>query len=557
MAKFTANHDKLYFDTLCRTKKAESVLSLIQATYQVKKDSTVSAKEEIAEKLVHAYELFKGTSGTYAGDPKQFESQYTIGHELCIWKNGNLDLTDLAIKVAENRITIRDYFDIVFLNYIQPVNNIIVHILYHLLVYMKENHINRISKEDMTNAYKNVCGLKGENYSKTGINGAYNMLLGSNYFKEDSMNKELIYSGPCSIDELISRCDTTYVTKGYEVAKEELKKEKDYIKYLLQDYRYIEEESTEPPHEPSVIGGENIIFYGVPGVGKSYEINSRINPEHTDRIVFHPDYTYSDFTGQILPRLVPDEENPSVKKLNYVFEAGPFTRILKRAETDKNNMYYLVIEEINRGNAPAIFGDIFQLLDRDDNGASTYSISNYDVAEEVYSDGAHQVKIPSNLSIYATMNTSDQNVFTLDTAFQRRWQMHLIKNDISSAAHATQNIDGSKITWGDFAEVINNEIISFNENMGSSEDKRLGAYFVGINELTKNKFTEKVIKYLWDDAFKMDHSAIFNSEITTLDEIIQKVQETSSDSDILKNILTDNVYLKMLHNNTNYKEGEK
>ena len=101
--------------------------------------------------------------------------------------------------------------------------------------------------------------------------------------------------------------------------------------------------------------GANILFYGVPGAGKSHEIDKIIVQDRSERVVFHPDYTYSDFVGQILPRVVED-------KLKYVFEPGPFTKMLKKASDDPDNMYYLVIEEINRGNAPAIFGDIFQFM---------------------------------------------------------------------------------------------------------------------------------------------------------------------------------------------------
>lgn len=202
--------------------------------------------------------------------------------------------------------------------------------------------------------------------------------------------------------------------------------------------------------------GENILFYGVPGAGKSHEIDSIIDQERSERVVFHPDYTYSDFVGQILPRVVNE-------KLKYVFEPGPFTKMLKKAVDDPNNMYYLIIEEINRGNAPAIFGDIFQLLDRNDDGSGKYHISNYDIATIVYGDENRNISIPSNLTLLATMNTSDQNIFTLDTAFQRRWEMHLIKNDISKAIHAKEVIEGSKISWGRFATVTNEEIIKFGE----------------------------------------------------------------------------------------------
>lgn len=293
--------------------------------------------------------------------------------------------------------------------------------------------------------------------------------------------------------------------------------------------------------------GVNILFYGVPGAGKSYEIDQMIVQERSERVVFHPDYTYSDFVGQILPRII-KKEGESEGKLRYVFEPGPFTKMLKKAHDDPGNMYFLVIEEINRGNAPAIFGDIFQLLDRNDDGSGKYHIANYDMAKVVFGDDHEEelIKMPENLTLLATMNTSDQNVFTLDTAFQRRWEMHLIKNDVYKADHAASKIEGSEITWGKFADITNLEIIRFGEETGSSEDKRLGAYFARINELTRDKFPEKVLKYLWDDAFKMDHYAYFNENISSVDNIIDVFKETQSQGDTLKRVLKLAVYMKMI-----------
>lgn len=228
-------------------------------------------------------------------------------------------------------------------------------------------------------------------------------------------------------------------------------------------------------------GAENILLYGVPGAGKSHEIKTKYcdDEKYMERVVFHPDYTYSDFVGQILPRVEKDRDGND--KLKYVFTPGPYTKLLKKAQNDPGNYYYLVIEELNRGNAPAIFGEVFQLLDRKDEedfpleevGESEYGISNYEVAKEVYGDEKHQVRIPSNMYVLATMNTADQNVFTLDTAFQRRWNMRQIENNFDKSEHSKDIIAGTKVSWGAFATVINDMVIDINVDMASSEDKRL------------------------------------------------------------------------------------
>lgn len=283
-----------------------------------------------------------------------------------------------------------------------------------------------------------------------------------------------------------------------------------------------------------ISGGVNVILYGVPGSGKSWTIEHEYCNDESkiERLVFHPDYMYSDFIGQILPIVVDD-------KVRYQFVPGPFTKLLKKAYNDPQNMYYLIIEEINRGNAPAIFGEVFQLLDRvtDSNhkypiGTSEYGITNANIAKEVYGDTEHKVRIPSNLSLIGTMNTSDQNVFTLDTAFQRRWIMRMIQNSFKNHAFAQKTILDTTVTWENFCYAINNEILRM-RNVTSSEDKRLGAYFISESDLGplidesaladnpeeqikahhKNSiFAEKVLKYLWDDAFKFNHNDIFNSK---------------------------------------------
>lgn len=325
--------------------------------------------------------------------------------------------------------------------------------------------------------------------------------------------------------------------------------------------------------ERRVSSGSNVLLYGVPGSGKSWTIEHEYCKKGTnvERLVFHPDYTYSDFIGQILPNV--DEEG----QVSYKFTPGPFTNILHDAYNNPEKEYILIIEEINRGNAPAIFGEVFQLLDRktelreaDDDGypigTSEYGITNANIAKIVYGDARHKVRIPSNLSIIGTMNTSDQNVFTLDTAFQRRWEMRLIENNFEHVDRslADAEILDTGVTWQTFCTEINNIIVGNNARMTSAEDKRLGAYFVHLKDLMYNdemgnlsdgeydalrkkeqsgtitetekdrlyairsamkqnrKFPEKVIKYLWDDAFKFNREIVF--ETTTYQSLEQVIR---------------------------------
>lgn len=328
-----------------------------------------------------------------------------------------------------------------------------------------------------------------------------------------------------------------------------------------------------------LITGRNILLYGVPGSGKSWTIEHEYCKAGTkvERLVFHPDYTNADFIGQILPVV-----DPTDKMVTYEFTSGPFTNILRDAYQNPTVPYVLIIEEINRGNAPAIFGDIFQLLDRMveektfegityPRGTSEYGITNENIAKAVYNDEKHKVRIPSNLSILGTMNTSDQNVFTLDTAFQRRWSMRLIENNFDNVRPSLANAEilDTNVTWQKFCETVNKLIVGNSAKMASAEDKRLGVYFIHENDLKFNDkalptgnytktldelndllkaeskdnldatqetrleelreailhnrlFPEKVIKYLWDDAFKFNHEALFDTEtMDSLEKVIR------------------------------------
>lgn len=322
-----------------------------------------------------------------------------------------------------------------------------------------------------------------------------------------------------------------------------------------------------------IIPSSNILLYGVPGCGKSHKVEeeyeSKITTEKNKvRVVFHPDYTYSDFVGQLLPVLKEVENAQGVKeeKLQYEFVPGPFTKIIKTAYEEPNQQCLLIIEELNRGNAPAIFGEIFQLLDRNDNGESKYGIYNTDIAKYAYGGLPENqgiainviantpIKLPPNLTIVATMNTSDQNVFTMDTAFQRRWQMEHIPNKFDfKTAHVNKHLPNSKISWGAFAQTVNKKMHTVNSGFGSTDDKSLGVYFATDNDLDDaERFAEKVLKYLWDDAFKLGRQALFSNCSEGLSFVIEAYEnaakakiEKQSAEDPLKKVLVPEVYNEM------------
>jgi MoxR-like ATPase len=335
------------------------------------------------------------------------------------------------------------------------------------------------------------------------------------------------------------------------------------IKELFDDYKTVinalsVNKIDYDTYEP-LKGGENIILYGVPGSGKSHTIKEEYcsDNRNMERIVFHPDFTYSDFIGQILPKTIGG-------RVEYNFEPGPFTKILEKAYSNPIEKYYLIIEEINRGNAPAIFGDIFQLLDRDLDGNSQYIITNSDIAKAVFKNENDKIFIPSNMSIIGTMNTSDQNVFTLDTAFQRRWKMRLIKNKFKDTQEenlfANTKILDTDVTWRKFLTEINHIILSKNIRMTSSEDKRLGTHFINIEDLKfspgksdqNSRFSEKVLKYLWDDAFKFTKEDIFDLEkVKSLEEVIELFAEATNNERF--KVFKENIYnvlISQVNNNS-------
>lgn len=291
---------------------------------------------------------------------------------------------------------------------------------------------------------------------------------------------------------------------------------------------------------------EQTVYFGAPGTGKSFKIDTRMKNESVpdslmSRVIFYPDYTYGDFVGCLRPK----KENGG-SSVDYRFIPGPLTKALMTAFENPKQKVYFIIEEINRGSAAAVFGDLFQLLDRDKTGKSKYSIRNEDMCTTLtesallkpfFEEG--NVWFPSNFNILCTMNTADQNVFILDSAFKRRFHMEYVPIDyavfdkddkLQAYLEETEVFAGAskledmfrdtdlrdvvsglseegklKRNWATFALLVNATIDVINRNEGDqiSEDKKLGPFFVLEDELKeKTKFADKVLYYLKQDVFK-------------------------------------------------------
>ena len=290
-------------------------------------------------------------------------------------------------------------------------------------------------------------------------------------------------------------------------------------------------------------GRQQIIFYGAPGTGKSHGIKEATEEAEKQgnvfRTTFHPDSDYSTFIGAYKPtmakRAVRNVAGDIVKNngqevfeetIVYKFTPQAFTNAYIRA-WQTNEPVYLVIEEINRGNCAQIFGDLFQLLDRDDEGKSKYPIIpdtdlgnyiesqllSYDNVPEEIRQGKSML-LPSNLFIWASMNTSDQSLFPIDSAFKRRWDWKYVPIENAHKNYVIQ-VNNTEYVWWEFLKAINKEVFE----LTNSEDKQLGYFFVKKTDgiIDAETLVNKVYFYLWNDVFKdydLDSQKAFRNQET-------------------------------------------
>ena len=270
---------------------------------------------------------------------------------------------------------------------------------------------------------------------------------------------------------------------------------------------------------PVSISGANIIYYGAPGTGKSHKLDELIKKENTNtfRVTLHPEYTYSDFVGQLLPVSKKANDGNDKYTVSYEFVPGIFTIALKEAINNPDRSVYLILEELSRANVAAVFGDLFQLLDRK-NGISEYPIDNPDISKIVYGkantdqDTYKKIYIPNNLSILATVNTSDQNVYPMDTAFKRRFEWRYVSTDYGSNSedfkdnnNPTIDVGNNiRVTWDNLYKGLNSFIVG---ELGLNEDKQIGPYFIKFEGANGDKahdlVKDKLLQYLWEDISKV------------------------------------------------------
>lgn len=279
------------------------------------------------------------------------------------------------------------------------------------------------------------------------------------------------------------------------------------------------------------------IIYGAPGTGKSYELQRQVTEDlkiletNTKRVTFHPNYSYQQFIGTYKPTPIYKDVASEVKLYNstkreelsvgenkepiidYTFVPGPFLSLLIEAMKEENREipYMLIIEEINRASVASVFGDIFQLLDRDKDGTSEYEIEfNADVTNYLISRGIDEksIRIPNNLFIWATMNSADQGVMPLDSAFKRRWSFEYLELDKKADVVSKLSVKflDQEYSWNKFRNILNDKLIS----LSIPEDKLIGPFFLKESELKDNNaIKNKLLIYLKDDVVRHNPETLF------------------------------------------------
>lgn len=559
----------VYFDKVPRSQVIEKLWSLIFAAgWADQEENPLERKKMIVDRLKTTFDVAqKKGSGSYGDDSStvndQFSRQYTMGWDLGIWKNSNLDLSDNAKEVFNGNISIRDYitrFCVNLFEYIEDVGY--THPLYLTCVYAIENNKKVLTKDDFLTFLPNTSteprGAKEFNeHTQMFMN-----YLSATYFfdKEKTGNSfNLIFKDKYSPEAVKDYCNLEYQSQDQSDTQEKFKHDQEYADYISKKIHHkFYYELIQSTQKDNIINTRKLstslidqphqqIFSGAPGTGKSFKLKELANLyfnldgiSNYERITFHPNMNYGQFVGVYKPYPTENENAP----VSYDYIPGILLRQLVKALKNPGENYLVLVEEINRANVAAVFGDSFQLLDRDSKGKSEYPIAlskdlerylkkESGLSEELVNDlKENGLYFPPNLYIWASMNGADQGVMPIDTAFKRRWdfvkfdpnELNLLEFEDNDEGVKKKEIeeeilnnsyinygDGNKIYWNSLRKTINGLLLKFN----IPEDKLMGPYFISRNKMAIEKdvtkeFTSKVLMYLFEDVVKSNPKRLFN-----------------------------------------------
>lgn len=570
------------FDKVDRSYKKDTILAIAYAINNLNTD-----REKLEKSLITLFDIFRENgSGNYKGETKEFLSHYTPALDFGVIQSNSSEngfiLSDLAKKMVVGDISSKEYISIVMLNYIQIMkkkDNKIVHLLLEILKIMK-----KLSKLEL-----NLNEVTGKEYfdNQEYVRIAFK-LLGSTYFF--TLTKDILkFNTEYDIDKIMSICNIT-IKRAKEIGIDVLhKNQEEYSKFLTFDNLNIKVENSllniSSKNKDIKLPYQKIV-YGAPGTGKSYSLNQQVEEyfgNNKKRVTFYDGYTYGQFVGMYKPTLIEGND------IGYSYVPGPFMQQLVQALRNSENNFCLIVEEINRAKADKVFGNIFQLLDRDNSGKSRYPVSiseeqlkflelelkdREDILEEIKEKGLY---IPNNLYIWATMNSADEGVQPLDTAFKRRWKFEYISLNKNEKEFEKQRenikliVGQNKIynlEWNTFRKTINNKLQEYN----ITEDRLISPFFISPNDFTilvsedtyaldKNIFVEKVLMYIFDDLLRhypKIRNEIFKDNMKTFSKIYEALSNDNSELDDyyrkLNTILSENLFPELFKEEENVSE---
>ena len=483
-----------------------------------------------------------------------FSTFFSAGEELGIWDE-NWRLTPLAKKVAKNEINIKNYFDIVISNYVIEVDNKTYNPLALVLIYCQKYNQKIIDSELIKKVFRQIYPNVGDHHASYLIH----LLKPLSFFLTQKACELKLMDKP---KILLTKCNLKYHNQNKTVFDTYIRNVNDYNNYLttpinvqnndieiylnenylisnnfnydrLEKYKNVKNEIFPfIPHQK--------IYYGAPGTGKSYKLNQdaiKIFGREIRRITFHHNSLYANFIGSYKPYVISNDRNSWNKnEITYIYVPGLLIETLIQAWSFPRKKFLLIIEEINRANAAAVFGDFFQLLDRNKIGNSEYPIKPSKELQDYLQKEVlkitnkrsdfSEIYFPNNFYIWATMNSADQGVTPLDTAFKRRWTFEYVDinenaNNVKNKYYFNLKDTNDKriaITWNDFRETINNYL---SKTVLINEDKLMGVYFISKNDLEEcendpdrltNIIKNKVLMYLYEDVCRTYRKKVFNMD---------------------------------------------